>query len=49
MLRLAAQIWEQSPVIFLMVAGLVLFGTYALMQPVREQVMGQAVADGEAD
>jgi hypothetical protein len=35
-MRLATQMWDQNPVILLMVVGLVLFGMYAATGPLRE-------------
>jgi hypothetical protein len=34
--RLVTQMWEQNPLILLMVAGLILFGLYAIYESVRE-------------
>ena len=36
MLGLVTQLWNQNPVIFMMVVGLVLFGTYAAVAPFHE-------------
>jgi hypothetical protein len=33
MVGLVVQLWDQNPVIFAMVVGLVLFGTYAALVP----------------
>ncbi len=35
--RLTTQMWEQNPLIVLMVAGLILFGLYAIYESIREQ------------
>ena len=36
MVGLVVQFWNQNPVIFAMVVGLVLFGTYAALVPHRD-------------
>ncbi len=36
MLGLVTQLWNQNPVIFMMVVGLVLFGVYAAVAPLHE-------------
>jgi hypothetical protein len=35
--RLVVQMWDQNPVILVMVVGLVLFGIYAATGPLRER------------
>lgn len=44
MLGLVTQLWHQSPIIFVMVVSLVLFGTYAATAPLREDDVDGAYA-----
>jgi hypothetical protein len=47
MFGLVTQLWNQNPVIFLMVVGLVLFGVYAATAPLHEDdVDGAYTAEG---
>ena len=36
MFGLATQLWNQNPIIFMMVVGLVLFGIYAAIAPLHD-------------
>jgi hypothetical protein len=47
MFGLVTQLWNQNPIVFMMVVGLVLFGMYAAIAPFREDDPdGVYTADG---
>ena len=49
MVGLATQLWNQNPVIFMMVVGLVLFGIYTAVVPQHDDEDGAYTAENVDD